>query len=129
MKKQYKLLLAFVLVCLMLGAFSACDKAQPRQEQVKLYWNVEKFLYAPAETIRIPRDDGNYYMRMACEGAQIDIPVADLLTSDYVDTLEVMGLQMDENGVVSYPVSIENLGTLTVNGTVAPAPANSTIGS
>ncbi|MBE6392231.1 MAG: hypothetical protein E7042_08580 [Lentisphaerae bacterium] len=27
----------------------------------------------------------------------------------------------DENGVVSYPVSIENLGTLTVNGTVALA--------
>lgn len=80
------------------------------QTNTKLYWNVEKFIYSSADTTRTPRGDGNYYVRMATGGEQLDVPVADQLTVSFMDTMEVMGLQMDENGVVTDVLRVEELG-------------------
>ena len=110
MKKALKWILLVLVLCLAVCAFAGCKETQQQQQEIKLYWNVDKFVYAPQASLRIPRDDGYYYMRMACEGEQLDVAVADLLTVDFMDTMEVMGLQVNENGVVTQVLRVEELG-------------------
>jgi len=65
----------------------------------RLYWNVEKYVYADSQEPRVLRD-GQYYVRFAVDGKQVDLQVKDKLLVDYIDTMEVMGLVFDANGVV-----------------------------
>lgn len=112
MKRALTMVFLLILtVCL----FAGCKETQPAtepqiSENTQLYWNVEKFLYSSVDTPRVPRADGNYYIRLATEGQQVDIPVADSMTVAFMDTLEVMGLEMDENGVVTKVLRVEELG-------------------
>jgi len=112
MKRALTLVFLLILtVCL----FAGCKETQPAtepqiSENTQLYWNVEKFLYSSVESLRFPREDGNYYIRLATDGQQLDIPVADSMTVAFMDTLEVMGLEFDENGVVSRVLRVEEMG-------------------
>ncbi len=112
MKRAAKLIL---LLCLVVCLFAGCKQDTPApqavaEENTQLYWNVEKFLYASVDVLRYPREDGNYYVRLATDGQQLDVPVADSLTADFMDTLEVMGLELDENGVVTRVLRVEEMG-------------------
>ena len=110
-----KTALLALLLCLVVCLFAGCKEDAPAvqevaQENTQLYWNVEKFLYASVDVLRYPREDGNYYVRLATDGQQLDVPVADSLTVDFMDTLEVMGLELDENGVVTRVLRVEEMG-------------------
>ena len=111
MKRALKLGL---LLCLVLCIFAGCKQETPveqaAEENTQVYWNVEKFLYSSVDVLRYPREDGNYYVRLATDGQQIDVPVAESLTADFMDTLEVMGLEFDENGVVTRVLRVEEMG-------------------
>ena len=111
MKNTLKL---FLLLCLVLCVFAGCKQETPAapqaEENTQVYWNVEKFLYSSVDTLRYPREDGNYYIRMATDGQQLDVPVAESMTVDFMDTLEVMGLEKDENGVVTGVLRVEEMG-------------------
>ncbi len=107
--------LLVLLLCLMVCLFAGCKQDAPAtqvaaEENTQVYWNVEKFLYSSVDVLRYPREDGNYYVRLATDGQQLDVPVADSLTADFMDTLEVMGLEMDENGVVTRVLRVEEMG-------------------
>ena len=111
MKKALKLA---ALLCLVVCVFAGCKQDAPAtpqaEENTQVYWNVEKFLYSSVDVLRYPREDGNYYVRLATDGQQLDVPVAESMTVDFMDTLEVMGLEMDENGVVTRALRVEEMG-------------------
>ena len=111
MKRALKLVL---LLCLVVCIFAGCKQGTPveqtAEENTQVYWNVEKFLYSSVDVVRYPREDGNYYVRLATDGKQLDVPVADSLTADFMDTLEVMGLEFDGNGVVTRVLRVEEMG-------------------
>lgn len=68
-----------------------------------LYWNVDREANTDRDTglsIREPAEDGNYYVRFAHDGEQVEIPVADKKLVNYIDSLDLMGLTLDENGYV-----------------------------
>ena len=66
-----------------------------------LYWNVDREVNTDRDTglsIREPAEDGNYYIRFAHAGKQVEIPVADKKLVNYIDSIDLMGLVFDENG-------------------------------
>ena len=78
---------------------------------MKIYWNVERDQYvakgSQGVSARFPRDDGNFYVRFAVDGKQVDLPVDNIEVVTQVDNLDYMGLEFDENGVVIGVVPVE----------------------
>ena len=117
MKKQKtgmkRPLLMFLLLILLLATavmLLSCGKEKIEEPQAqKLYWNVEKYIYSDKDMTRVARE-GTYYVRFAVDGKQVDLPIVDLQTVNYIDTLEVMGLTLDENGVVVEVLPVEQMG-------------------
>ncbi len=83
------------------------DEGAAPAAEAKLYWNVEKSTYSGENITRSPRSDGYYYIRFAVDGEQVDIPAPDYLMTRYIDTMEVMGLELDENGVISRVLRVD----------------------
>lgn len=75
-------------------------------DQVKLYWNVDR------KTAREPAGDGTYHMLFACDGEQIELPVADESLVRYIDTMDVMSLTLDKDGCITDAMPAENAATL-----------------
>ena len=68
-----------------------------------LYWNVDREENTDWDTglsIRKPAEDGNYYIRFAHNGEQVELPVADKKLVNYIDSLDLMGLVFDEDGFI-----------------------------
>lgn len=105
------LMVLLAVVCILTGCSGQEEKtaAEPQQERNSLYWNVDKFVYADSEQQRLPRK-GEYVVRFAVDGKQVDLTVADLLTVNHIDTMEVMGLEFDENGVVVRAIPVNEIG-------------------
>ena len=107
--KKSKLWLWIVIGVVLLAAiavgvyflFFNGSKEQTDSGELKLYWNVDRVENTDRDTglsIRKPAEDGNYYVRFACDGEQVEIPVADKKLVNYIDSLDLMGLTLDENG-------------------------------
>jgi len=89
-----------VVLVLVLGGQGDKDAAGGRAE---LYWNVDKDANTDRDTglsIRQPAEDGNFYVRFAHDGEQVEIPVADKKLVNYIDSLSLMNLVLDNNGYV-----------------------------
>ncbi len=80
------------------------------QEELKLYWNVEGPKYQAQEMIRYMDGEGMIYMQMACDGEQMRIPCASMTLANKIDMHKIVGLVMDENGVIIEAYGIEDLG-------------------
>ena len=86
------------LFFLLSGGEEKADDGMP-----DLYWNVDREASTDRDTglsIRQPAEDGNYYIRFAHNGEQVEIPVADKKLVNYIDSLDLMGLSLDENGFI-----------------------------
>lgn len=70
-----------------------------------LYWNVDRYQSIEAETglsTREPGEDGLYHIRFVLDGEIVELAVAnDKQLVNYIDMLDVMGLAMDADGVVT----------------------------
>lgn len=92
-----------VVLALVLGLGNEGDQG-PKGGRPELYWNVDKTAYTEnSETglsTREPGEDGLYHVRFAINGEQIELPVADKRLINYIDTMDVMGLVQDADGIV-----------------------------
>ena len=112
MKKYLKSILLFVAAVVML---SACGKKQdpaaeaPQQQQMKVYWNVERVTYEHdwfGETRRAA-NEGQYRIRFAVDGQQIDLYTDRPDVAAEIDNKFFMGLVLDERGFITDVVDVE----------------------
>lgn len=92
------------------------ENVEPEPEKIMsdLYWNVDRKEMIDPETglsIREAAADGMYYMRLAVNGEQKEIPVADKKLVNRMDILDVFGLQFDAEGNVVDLIAPEDMYT------------------
>lgn len=70
----------------------------------KLYWNIDRLSWIEADTgmsARTAGEDGLFHIRFAVGGQQVELPVInDKQLVNYIDSMDVMGLVMDADGMV-----------------------------
>ena len=78
------------------------EAADPETVSSELYWNVdrEKWVDETGLSTRTAGEDGVYHIRFAVGGEQVELPVADKQLINFIDSMSVMGLVIDGNGVV-----------------------------
>ena len=82
------------------------EQEQPQDSVVsKIYWNVDRLVYTENSetglTMREPGEDGMYHIRFAVDGQQVELPaVPDKRLINYIDTIDLMGLVFDADGVI-----------------------------
>lgn len=118
MKKQLLLCVLLALLLLLAGCSTTQEDApqtgEASADTYDIYWNVDRLQYVAqglkGVSSRVPREDGYYYMRFAINGEQIDLPVENMQLVNYADTMDYMGLEIDENGVV---IGVHEVSTFT----------------
>jgi len=120
MKKKKKILLLVGLLVLLISAavgiyFGFIHQKQPTTESVvsKLYWNADRDQFIPelgGDTIRKPEADGLYKVRFLVEGELVEYRVADRETMISVDEKSALGLEVDENGIITKAIDIRDMG-------------------
>lgn len=96
------LVIAGVVLALVFGGVLGGEK-KPVGGRPDLYWNVARQSHLDPETgisIREPAADGLYYITFAYNGEHVEYPVADKKTVNFIDTMDVMGLVFDNDGIV-----------------------------
>ena len=68
-------------------------------KEVKLYWNVDRMQYARED--REPDRAGIYHIRMVCNGEVLELPVKDKKLVAFMDSRNVMELELDKDGYVT----------------------------
>ena len=70
-----------------------------------LYWNVDRVAFTKDSesglSTREPAADGMYYVKFAYNGEQVELPVADKRLINFIDTMDLMGLVIDNDGIVT----------------------------
>lgn len=111
---------AVILGVMLLGAEKE-PPASNTEDRIVLYWNVDRSQYVGkginGASGRNARPDGYYYIRFAVGGEQVDYQVADVDLVQKIDQLDVMGLEFDEQGVIT---GVKNVNECT-GGMVATA--------
>ena len=107
--------LAFVLLG-GLSLFAGQEEVPEEPEKIMsdLYWNVDRKEMIDPETGLSTREaaaDGMYYLRLAVNGEQKEIPVADKKLVNRMDILDVFGLQFDAEGNVVDIIAPEDMYT------------------
>ena len=97
------LVAAGVAAFLLLPGLGAKDKG-PDDGRPDLYWNIDKAVYTENSesglSTREPGEDGVYHVRFAIDGEIKEIPVVDKRLINYIDTLDAMGLELDQDGAI-----------------------------
>ena len=69
-----------------------------------LYWNVDRVAFTKDSesglSTRTAAADGMYYVKFAYNGEQVELPVADKRLINFIDTMDLMGLVIDKDGIV-----------------------------
>jgi len=94
---------ALVAAVALVLVFTLGGKDAPKDPYMgdgKLYWNVDGGDYRTQKYIRHISSDGYIYITFTCDGEQQRLPVANMTLAQKIDSLEVMGLEFDENGVI-----------------------------
>ncbi|MBR5570329.1 MAG: hypothetical protein IKW10_05480 [Oscillospiraceae bacterium] len=104
MIKRILTLSALLLTLLLVLCGCSGEDASPAKEQeIKLYWNVERDLYYDTNTrisMRMKTGDA-YRVRFAIDGEQVDLFVRDSVTMDLIDANKFIGLSVDKDNVVT----------------------------
>ena len=106
--------LGFIFLGGLFGQQEEVEPPAPEKIMSDLYWNVDRKLMIDPETglsIREAAADGMYYMRLAVNGEQKEIPVADKKLVNRMDILDVFGLQFDAEGNVVDLIAPEDMYT------------------
>ena len=76
----------------------------PKGGRPELYWNIDRAAYTQNSesglSTREPGEDGVYRVRFAYNGEQLELQIADKQLVNFIDTLDIMGLTFDADGVV-----------------------------
>lgn len=95
------LAVAGAVLALVLGGFG--NDKEPVGGRPDLYWNVARQSHIDGDTglsVREPAADGLYYVTFAYNGEQVEYPVADKKTVNFIDTMDIMGLVFDNDGII-----------------------------
>lgn len=90
-----------VLAVILLGQQTA-----PASETgcAQLYWNIDRLAYTENSesglTTREPLEDGLYHIRFALDGKQVELATTDKRLVNYIDSMDVMGLVLDSQGMI-----------------------------
>lgn len=78
-----------------------------------LYWNVDQKQFTEnSETglsTREPAEDGLYHVRFLLEGQLVEYTVADVQLVNYIDTMQVLGLVLDDSGFITDAISPKDI--------------------
>ena len=107
-KKRFMVILIIALCLILAVAVSGLVTLNIRDKnRPTLYYNLDGQLYSKNTQVRTPGDDGLYRMRFAWEGQTVQYTVADLELVNYIDSMEVVGLTVTEDGTITeaFPAS------------------------
>ena len=93
----------------------------PTGGRPELYWNVDRADYIEADTgmsAREPAEDGTYYIQFAIDGEQVELPIIDKQLVNYIDSMDVMGLVKDADGMVIDAVDVNTIAKEMAKGFV-----------
>ena len=94
---------AAAVLLFVLGPKDDGDKG-PAGGRPDLYWNLDRALYTKESesglSTREPGEDGVYRVRFAYNGQQVELEVADKQLVNFIDTMDIMGLVKNADGVV-----------------------------
>lgn len=80
-----------------------------------LYWNLDKETYTKDSesglSTREAGEDGVYRIRFAYNGEQVELPIVDKQLVNFIDTMDVMGLVKDADGMVVDVIAVEDIAT------------------
>ncbi|MBR5570994.1 MAG: hypothetical protein IKW10_08925 [Oscillospiraceae bacterium] len=76
----------------------------------KLYWNVDGKPYRTGKMIRTADREGRVTITFAVDGDQVRIPVADPDLGMRIDMLQMVGLEINEEGVITDCYRVEDMG-------------------
>lgn len=66
----------------------------------KLYWNVEREIYKTGKYFHRDMGDDLYRLLFAVDGEQVQLDVKGMELVTYIDTMDLVALEFDENGIV-----------------------------
>ena len=79
----------------------------------QLYWNLDRAEYdgksEAGMSSRMPEADGYFHVRFFCEGEEITLKVADRKLINSIDVQSLMGLELDEEGIVVDVIPLDEL--------------------
>lgn len=82
-------------------------------EVADLYWNVDRLLYAGMSeaglSSRVPAEDGYYHFTFAFEGKHVELKAEDRQLVNRIDGMDVMGLTVDDNGVITEVFNVDDI--------------------
>lgn len=91
-----------VVLALVLGG-DHDSKKEPEKIQSELYWNVDRQDVLDEKTglsAREKNKDGEYMIRFATGGKQVELPTTDKKLVNVIDTMDIMGLKLDADGYI-----------------------------
>ena len=78
-----------------------------------LYWNLDRKLYdglsEAGMSSREPGEDGLFHVRFFKDGQIVELPVADRKVINAIEVQDLMGLEFDENGIVTGVTSVDSM--------------------
>lgn len=104
------------LVLILVSSGGDGEKTAAQQAEFKVYWNVDGKTFRAQTLSRSEDSEGYVHITFSHNGEQIRMPVAGRTLAQKIDALEVMGLEIDENGVVTDCYRIEDMdGQIVAN--------------
>lgn len=99
-----------VVLAILLPGQESQDIAEISSE---LYWNVDRLnmIDETGLSARTVGEDGMFHVRFAVGGEQLELPVADKQLVNFIDSMSVMGLQLDGDGVVINALEPKEIAT------------------
>ena len=109
-----KVLWLLVVLMLVAMAFAGCGKEQAAPEVIteqqpgmQIYCNVDYLNYQPDTGLTRIKNGDYYRATFAVNGEQVDLFFDTYATLEYADTMQYMGLVIDENNVVQQVLKID----------------------
>ena len=85
----------------------------PRPE---LYYNLDRHLYSLNTQVRTPAEDGLYHLRFGYEEQTLELTVQDPELVSYIDSMDVMGLTVSDEGMVTDAFPADTFATEICSG-------------